>query len=189
MGWCIARDYLLQAVLLKCAKFKSVVNRGPEAHQEPCCLGPGKSKELAHASICTPDPKDLKQATQSPAHFPYAISLPALVSRWELLSVWHQAHVQWRLIRKRILEELFMSFAVCGSSLAVRVSQCLHTASRRNAFMQNHDNSYFSLNLLSLTVRWATQSALFEHPFLLSLLLDGISMPERTHSCREPLWS
>ena len=53
--------------------------------------------------------------------------------------------------------------------------------------MQNHENSYFSLNLLSLTVKWATQSAPFELPFLPSLLLDGMNMPERTYSCREPL--
>lgn len=76
-----------------------------------------------------------------------------------------------------------MSFAVRVSCLAVRAPQGLHTPSRRNVFMQNHDNSYFSLNLLSLTVKRATQSAPFEHPFLLSLLLDGISVPERTHSC------
>lgn len=167
--------YLLQTVPLKCTRFKPVANRGPEAPWQPCCLGPGKSKELAHASICTPDWRDITQATKSLALFPNVISLSALDSKSELHSTWtkywdHSTHTQWGPIRKRILEELFMSFAVHVSCLAVRASQSLHASSQRNEFMQSYDNFYFSLNLSSGIVTWSMQSAPFEHPFLLSLL-------------------
>lgn len=75
----------------------------------------------------------------------------------------------------------FITFAALISSLATKVPQSLFAPSLRNVFMQNHDNSYFPLNLLSLTVQWATWSTLpSEHLFLLSLLLDGISMPGRS---------
>lgn len=137
--------YLLQTVPLNCTRFKSVANREPETHWQQCCLGPGKSKELAHASICTPDWRDVTQATKSLALFPDAISLSALDSKSELHSTWHKVHhhstcAQWRQIRKRVWEELFMSFAVCVSWLAVRASLSLHASSKRNAFIQSHDN-------------------------------------------------
>lgn len=73
-----------------------------------------------------------------------------------------------------------MSFAALISSLAEKVPQSLFAPSPRNIFMQNHDNSYIPLNLLSLTVQWATRSTLFERLFLLCLLLNGISTPGRT---------
>lgn len=89
-GWCIARDYLSQAVPLKCTRFKSVANRGPEAHQQQCRLGPGKSKELPHPSICTPDRRDVRRATLSLPCSPSASALSALGSRWELHSTLYQ---------------------------------------------------------------------------------------------------
>lgn len=70
-----------------------------------------------------------------------------------------------------------MSFAVYVSCLAVRASQSLHASSERNVFMQSHDNFYFSLNLLSGIVTWPVQSAPFEHPLLLSLLLHSAEHP------------
>lgn len=151
--------YLLQTVPLKCTRFKSVANRGPEAHWQPCCLGPGKSKELAHASICTPDWRDVTQTTKGLALFPNAISLSALDSKSELHSTWHKVHhhsthTQWGLIIRTVWEELFVSLAVCVSCLAVRASHSLHASSERNVFMQSHYNFYFSLNLLSGIAMW-----------------------------------
>lgn len=104
-GWCIARDYLSQAVPLKCTRFKSVANRRPEAHQQPCCLGPGKSKELAHPSICTPDRRDVKQATLSLAFNPSthcSVCLGFKVGATQHLI----PSAQKGLIRKWISEEL-----------------------------------------------------------------------------------
>lgn len=132
-GWCIARDYLSQAVPLKCTRFKSVANRGPEAHQQQCRLGPGKSKELPHPSICTPDRRDVRR----PRWACLAVHPPVLCLPWVQggsctapYTKWDYSRRAWRgLIRKWISEELLCHLLLLFPVLqwkCSRVSLLLH---------------------------------------------------------------